>query len=223
MSGPTLNPMDNSVLSQCLDFTRQMVSTSKFFKFNLKMPTGFSFDFTTTDPEPSRSRKGEFKKKSPSTLRRNAKRKQAFSEKKTSPSIQELSDEDFKCDQCNFQANCKVSLRKHIAKDHKLIPQLDGALEESLVTKDKESQTDTKSAVNEYSQTDTAKTNSGQSQSCLMCSEVFESADEMVKHLFTTCAESLESQLFAMGYGEVIKNEGLKVALGKSYQDQNRR
>ena len=46
---------------------------------------------------------------------------------------------------------------KHIAKDHKLIPQLDGALEEGRVTKEKESQTDTKSAGNKYSQTDTEK------------------------------------------------------------------
>ena len=47
------------------------------------------------------------------------------------------------CDQCDFQANCKVSLRKHIAKEHKSIPQLYGVLDECHVKlyDDKESQT----------------------------------------------------------------------------------
>ena len=29
-------------------------------------------------------------------------------------------------DQCDFEANCKVSLRKHTEKEHQAIPQLDG-------------------------------------------------------------------------------------------------
>ena len=34
--------------------------------------------------------------------------------------------DSFKCDQCEHQANCKASLRKHVGKEQKLIPQLDG-------------------------------------------------------------------------------------------------
>ena len=34
--------------------------------------------------------------------------------------------ETFQCDQCDYRANCKVSLNKHIAKEHKVIPQIDG-------------------------------------------------------------------------------------------------
>ena len=145
MSDPALNKMDNSVLSQCLDFTKQLINTRTSFKFDLKLPSGFSFSFTTTDQKPSISRKGDIKKKSPSTLRRNAKRKQKFLEqKKNQSSTNELSKESFECDQCEYQANCKVSMRKHIAKEHILIPQLDGVLEESAVriSDNKESQTE---------------------------------------------------------------------------------
>ena len=36
------------------------------------------------------------------------------------------SETSFTCDQCDHDANCKVSLRNHIDKHYKLIPQLDG-------------------------------------------------------------------------------------------------
>ena len=42
--------------------------------------------------------------------------------------IREL--ETFQCDHCDYQVNCQVLLRKHMDKEHKLIPQLDG-LEDS--------------------------------------------------------------------------------------------
>ena len=79
--------------------------------------------------------------KSPSTLRRNAIRKQKFLDKKKTDYSAKLA---FKCNLCEFEANCKVSLRKHIDKEHKLIPQLDGYQEEHCEKShdDKESQTD---------------------------------------------------------------------------------
>ena len=40
------------------------------------------------------------------------------------------SEERYQCDQCDHKASCKVSLRKHIGKTHKMIPQLDGLLDE---------------------------------------------------------------------------------------------
>ena len=73
--------MDTSPLSQCLDITRQLISSRAPFKFNLQLPCGFKFNITTTDKEP-RSRKSEKVKKSPSTHRRNAARKQKFLDSK---------------------------------------------------------------------------------------------------------------------------------------------
>ena len=42
------------------------------------------------------------------------------------------SEESFQCDQCDHKASCKVSLRKHIGKTHKNIPQLDGPLDAEI-------------------------------------------------------------------------------------------
>ena len=161
MSDPAFEMMDSSLLSQCLEFTKQLVNARTSFKFDLKLPSGFSFNFTTTDQEPSRSRISDTKKKSPSTLRRNAKRKQMFLEqKKNSYSNTEQS---LECDQCDFHANCKVSLRKHIAKEHKSIPQLDGVFDECHMKlyEGKESQTEketheteVQTITNEESQTE---------------------------------------------------------------------
>ena len=127
------NMMDISVLTQCLDFTKQLINSKTAFKFDLKFPNGFSFNFTTMDQEPIQSRKCDIKKKSPSTLRRNAMRKQKFLEEKKISS--KLPESSFKCDQCDFESNCKVILRKHILKEHKLIPQLDGLTDNEIVEK----------------------------------------------------------------------------------------
>ena len=104
-----------------------MESNQKPFKLEVKLSNGFSFNFNTLDQETSKFRTKEAKKKSPSTIRRNAARKQEFLDKKKISSVDnELSEISLKCDQCDFKVNCKVKLRKHIEKEHKVIPQLDG-------------------------------------------------------------------------------------------------
>ena len=126
MSDPSSPMMENLVLGQCLDFSRQLISKQQFFKFEVKLPCGFTFNLNTLDQEPTQSSSKEVKKKSPSTLKRNAARKQRFLEEKNSSVRNKTSDSSFKCDQCDLEANCKVSLRKHIEKEHKIIPQIDG-------------------------------------------------------------------------------------------------
>ena len=147
------------MLAQCLDFTKQLINTRTSFKFDLQLPSGFSFNFTTMDQEPSRSGTCAVKKKSPSTVRRNAARKQKFlEEKKKSSSTNEHSENSFNCDECDHKANCKVSLRKHIERYHKMIPQLDGQLEEETVD-EKASQTEAKSVKQAEVQTDEIESN----------------------------------------------------------------
>ena len=68
-------------------------------------------------------------------------------------------EQSLECDQCDFHANCKVSLRKHIAKEHKSIPQLDGVFDKCHMKlyDDKESQTEKEThetITNEESQTE---------------------------------------------------------------------
>ena len=69
-------------------------------------------------------------------MRRNARRKEAFLKKKAKSSkksedtskvensIQEV--EPVQCHHCDYQVNCKVLMRKHMDKEHTVIPQLDG-------------------------------------------------------------------------------------------------
>ena len=142
MSDPSNLNMEGSMLAQCLAFSRQMESNKKSFKLEVKLSSGFSFNFNTLDHEESKSRTKEVKKKSPSTLRRNAARKQKFLDKKnTSSANKELSEDSKKCDQCDYQANCKVSLRKHVGKKHLVISQIDG-LEDVKPSEEKSSQTE---------------------------------------------------------------------------------
>ena len=74
--------MDSSLLNQCLEMTQQLINSKVSFTFNLKLISGFSFHISTMDGGGSPSWKGDVKRKSPSTLRRNAWRKEKFLEKK---------------------------------------------------------------------------------------------------------------------------------------------
>ena len=141
MSDPISLQMESSVLAQCLEFSKQMDSNQKTFKLEVKLSSGFSFNFNTLDKEEPKSRTVEVKKKSPSTLRRNADRRQKFLEKKNVYSANKELSETFKCDQCEYEVNCKVNLRKHIGRKHRVIPQLDGATD-LKPSEDTSSQTD---------------------------------------------------------------------------------
>ena len=74
MSDPSSPIMENSMLAKCLDFSRQLISNKEGFKFEVRLSSGFSFTFNNQDQEQPTFRKEEVKKKSPSTLKRNATR-----------------------------------------------------------------------------------------------------------------------------------------------------
>ena len=71
MSDPCSPKIEPSVLTQCLDFSRQLMTNLKPFKIEVKTSSGFSFNFSNMDQEPAKFMAHEVKKKSPSTLRRN--------------------------------------------------------------------------------------------------------------------------------------------------------
>ena len=69
-------------LSKCLDFCQALASKGQHFTLNLTLGTSVTFTLETREKQPSKlMEKVEKKKKSPSTLRRNLKRKEDFSEK----------------------------------------------------------------------------------------------------------------------------------------------
>ena len=156
MSDPSNLTMESSVLVQCLEFSRQMESNKKSFKLEVKLSSGFSFNFNNLDQEDSKSRTKEVKQKSPSTLRRNAARKKKFLDKKNADSAtKDFFESSNKCDQCDYEANCQVSLRKHIGSKHKVIPQIDG-FNDLKVSEDKSSQTIEVQVKHSEAQTETS-------------------------------------------------------------------
>ena len=83
MSDQSENKMVNSMLTQCLDFTKTLILSRNTFKFNIKLSSGFDFSFEhTKDSDSSHPRIKEVVKKSPSTIRRNAARKKKYLEEK---------------------------------------------------------------------------------------------------------------------------------------------
>ena len=128
---------NSSLVSQCLDFCQTLATKSQGFNFILNIGSNFSFSLDTRIKNPtSVVRK---KKSSPSTLRRNARRRQKFMETKNSTVIEEtdkqtetmsaeISDSSLFCDICEFSANSKIALNKHMKTQHVNIDQLDGNL-----------------------------------------------------------------------------------------------
>ena len=84
------------------------------------------------------------KKLSPSSVRRNTRRKEAFLTKKgetfnnrkgssiVNNSTKEV--ETIQCDHWDYQVNCKVNMRKHMDEEHTVIPQLYGLVNVSSET-----------------------------------------------------------------------------------------
>ena len=102
-------------------------------------------------------------------------------------------------------------------KEHQSITQLDGVSDECQIklSDDKESQTEietqeteVQSITNEELQTEVSVENTSLNENphCHVCGELL----EMMKHLFTTFSEGLENHLFAMGYSDVLKKNGLQ-------------
>ena len=142
-----MSEAESSLAAKCLDFSQALTRQGKNFNFNLNLGSTFTFALDTrvksSPPEMVR------KKLSPYAIRRNARRKKDYLKRKYNPLETaevdlETSGHDvdhFQCEQCNYRANYKVSLSKHIRKYYKIIPQIDG-LEDVKTFKVKSVQTD---------------------------------------------------------------------------------
>ena len=139
--------------SQLLELSKQLATSSKSFRVTLRTKDINSTCCSQDVPHPAQdeSHPGapttakKKKTKSPSQKKRDFERKKLFLLKKlettesTKPSQEgNTSDEidepqeSFQCEICDMKATCKVSLGKHMHKDHSTIPQFDG-LEDSEV------------------------------------------------------------------------------------------
>ena len=117
---------DSSLTTKCLDFCQALAGQGKIFKFSITIGSTFTFSLDTRDGKeipPTRSRK------SPSTLRRNAKRRKEFLLKKSNSETASESGlesnqttehpKDFQCDQCDLSFKTEKGLKIHKGKSHK--------------------------------------------------------------------------------------------------------
>ena len=99
--------VDTSLASKCMDFCQALAKQGQAFNFSLTVSSGFSFSLDTKRKAGSPVTK---KKTSPSTLRRNARRREEFLAKKQHESSTRISvensvaDSEIKCDQCEYVA-----------------------------------------------------------------------------------------------------------------------
>ena len=127
----------DSMLNQCLAFSRDMASRNQSFTFSFTT-INFNFKLNTMNERKPYTMEIEKKKKvSPSTLRRNARRRKYFLQRKAEAAATEQSESDnendketsqvtinsnsyfFKCDQCDKTFETNKGLKIHIGKAHK--------------------------------------------------------------------------------------------------------
>ena len=108
-----LSEEDAKLVSQCLDICQTLAGKSLPFSFSFNIGPNFSFSVDTRGKEVLAPQK---KKKTPSTLRRDARRREELLRKKlNAPTVEKV----FKCDQCDNTFKSENGLKIHIGKSHK--------------------------------------------------------------------------------------------------------
>ena len=118
---------DSSLASQCMALCQALNSQGKAFKFSLTIGNTFSFSLDTSKGRVSAPKE---KRASPSTIKRNARRREEFLSKKTKPAPVSEADlepnqqalvekAEFQCDQCDAVFKTRNGLKIHVGKSHK--------------------------------------------------------------------------------------------------------
>ena len=121
---------DSSLATQCMAFCRALTGQGKVVQFSLNIGSTFSFTLDTRCKEIVDST--HKKKVSPSTLKRNAKRRAEFLKRKSQPAQEQekisvdkepaSQRANFQCDQCDNSFKMEAGLKIHTGKLHKLPP-----------------------------------------------------------------------------------------------------
>ena len=115
-----------SLTTQCLAFCQVLASQGQ--AFSLAITVGSTFSFSLDNREKTTFNKVTMKKKpSPSTVKRNQKRREEFltgnyenAESADLETSRQLI-KQFKCDQCEQTVTTKKALKVHIGKTHKIV------------------------------------------------------------------------------------------------------
>ena len=132
---------DSSLAAKCLDLCQTLAGQGLVFNFSLKVGSSFSFSLDARDKGLASDTPGKIKKKpSPSMLRRNARRKEAFLKKKLNPApvplerdvepevgLPKQGEDIFKCAICGNSFKSDIGVKIHKRKTHKSqeLPQLE--------------------------------------------------------------------------------------------------
>ena len=113
---------NTTLLSKCLEFCQALTSQGQAFNFSVAIGKDFTFSLDTRSKEASPVTLVK-KKASPSTLRRNAKRRREFLQRKQNrspvkPSEVETGTNALSCDMCEFKPASEKGLRQHKRVKH---------------------------------------------------------------------------------------------------------
>ena len=125
---------NSPLVSKCMDFCQALASQGLLFHFTLNMGSTFTFSLDTR----GKAKAGPVakKKSSPSTQRRNARRREEFLSKKrqslstVNPPVDKATASLLSCDQCDYKNVSEKGLRQHTRMKHKKA-QLDDQLPKS--------------------------------------------------------------------------------------------
>ena len=115
MAAMSVKEVNSAILSQCLDFCQTLAGKSLNFSFTLTLGNNFSFSLDTSE---KKALAPKAKKRSPSTLRRDARRRNEFVRKKLEASTGEKA---FKCNQCGNNFKSENGLKIHVGKAHRKV------------------------------------------------------------------------------------------------------
>ena len=111
---------DNAaMLTQCLEFCQALESKGQQFSFSFSLGTSFNFSLKRWENQPIKLVEKR-KKKSPSTIKRNMKRKEEYMRKKAETEEESsLQKKPIPCDQCDNVFRTETGLKIHVGQTHK--------------------------------------------------------------------------------------------------------
>ena len=118
---------NSTLMTQCLDFCQALALQGMVFTFSVSVGSTFNFSLDTSKGKDFPAPRSK-KMSSPSTLRRNAKRREEFLKRKTlseaaaavtGVETNQKQDSAFQCDQCDATFKTENGLKIHRGKSHK--------------------------------------------------------------------------------------------------------
>ena len=191
---------DSSLATQCLALCQALTSQGMAFNFSLSIGSTFSFSLDTRSKEalPSKAKK----KASPSTLRRNMRRREEFfNKKKSEASEAEKSESDkeasqpatFPCDQCDNVFKSEKGLKIHIGKGHKTVEKIRRSSSDPSLTvspiRESGRIIPCHNCGGDMSPTHLCQEEPVESVKCDWCEKVFNCEDQLENHKAADCSD----------------------------------